>query len=80
MDDDIANLDSYAATRFPAYADATFEGICADVIRKKQVQQLRNLIGFKFDRHNRYNWPEQRLDAIEKHIQKRIRHLLSVAR
>jgi hypothetical protein len=80
MKDDIANIDKYAATRFPAYADATFDGICADVIEKKQVQQLRNLIGFKFNRHDRINWPEERLVAIEKHTQKRIRHLLSLAR
>jgi transcriptional regulator with XRE-family HTH domain len=40
MKDDIAKLNEYAATRFPAYTGVTFEGICSDVMGKKQTQQL----------------------------------------
>ena len=77
MQEDICNLDEYAATRFPAYANVTFESICAEVLGKPQAKQLRNLIGFTFKRHPSYNWPEERLVAIEKHLQKRVRQLLS---
>ena len=80
MDDDIANLDAYAATRFPVYAGVTFEGICADVMGRVQAQQLRKLIGFTFRRHPSLNWPAWRLDAIERHVQKRVRQLLGLAR
>ena len=80
MKADIANLDEYAATRFPAYANVTFEAICSDVIGKTQAQQLRRLIGFKFKRHPAINWPEERLIAIERHTQKRVRQLLGLER
>ena len=80
MKDDIDKLDEYAATRFPAYANVTFEGICSDVMGKAQAQQLRKLIGFKFKRHPTINWPEERLAAIERHTQKRVRHLLGLER
>ena len=78
MKDDIADLDSYAITRFPAYANVTFESICAEVMGKTQARQLRKLIGFTFKRHPSINWTEERLIAIERHIQKRVRQLLSL--
>jgi hypothetical protein len=80
MADDIANLDAYAATRFPAYANVTFESICAEVTGRTQARQLRRLIGFQFKRHPLINWPEERLAAIERHIQKRVRQLLGLER
>jgi len=78
MNDDITNLEKYAQTRFPAYTNITFESICGEVIGKTQTQQLRKLIGFKFNRHPSINWPEERLIAIERHIQKRVRQLLDI--
>jgi len=80
MKDDLANLDEYAATRFPAYTNVTFESICAEVMGKTQLRQLRKLIGFQFKRHPSINWPEERLSAIERHLQKRVRQLLSLER
>ncbi len=78
MPDDIANLDEYAKTRSPAYGNISFESICQEVLGKPQAQQLRKLIGFKFTRHPKINWPEERLKAIEKHMEKRVRHLLEL--
>ena len=78
MKDDIAALDEYAATRFPAYVNVTFESICSEVMGKTQAQQLRKLIGFEFKRHPSINWPEERLVATEKHLQKRVRQLLGL--
>jgi len=40
---------------------------------KAQAQQLRRLIGFKFTHPPSINWPEERLEAIEKHTQRRVR-------
>ena len=80
MKDDISKLDEYAATRFPAYANITFETICSDVMGKVQAQQLRKLIGFQFKRYPSINWSEERLIAIERHTQKRVRQLLGLER
>lgn len=80
MPEDFKNLDEYAQTRSPAYNGITFEGICKSVLGKVQVAQLRNLIGFRFTRHPQINLPEERLVAIEKHLQKRVRTLLVLER
>jgi hypothetical protein len=79
MADDIKNLDEYAKTRPPA-PGATFEGICAAVMSGRQAAQLRLLHGFTFTRHAdpALNLPEERLTAIERHIQKRATALLNL--
>jgi len=79
MPDEIAKLDEYAATRYPIYPDVTFDSIVTEVCGKTQAAQLRHLIGFNFKRHPAINWPEDRLLAIEKHIQKRVVSLLDLA-
>jgi hypothetical protein len=78
MPDDIADLDEYAKTRYPAYGNVSFEGIVSEVGGKLQARQLRSLIGFKFRRHESNNWAEERLVAVERHIQKRVRQLLEI--
>lgn len=80
MPEDIKQLDAYAATRAPYYPNISFEMICKEVMGKKQMQQLRKLIGFKFKRTGKINWPEERLAAIEQHIEKRARQLLELPR
>lgn len=77
---DITHLDEYAKTRFPAYGDISFERICTEVMGKVQAKQLRRLIGFKLTRHPSINWPNKRLEAIEKHTQRRVRQLLGLCR
>lgn len=80
MPDDIKNIDEYAKTRLPAYRGVKFEDICMEVMGKTQAQQLRRMIGFTFKRHPSINWTEERLVAIEGHIQKRVRQLLGLVR
>jgi hypothetical protein len=46
----------------------------------RQRNQLRRLIGFRFTRHTSINLPEERLTAIEKHIDRRVRELLALPR
>jgi hypothetical protein len=75
---DYEDLDAYAKTRTTPYPGITYEAVCAEVMGKTQLQQLRRLIGFHFKRHPKLNLPEWRLDAIEHHIQKRIRALMEL--
>ena len=76
--EDFKDLDSYAKTRGTAYG-ISFESVCQEVMGPIQARQLRKLIGFTFRRHPRLNWPEYRLEAIERHLQKRVRQLLELA-
>ena len=46
---------------------------------KVQAEQMRKLIGFTFTRHPYLNLSEERLKAIEKHIQKRVHYLLELS-
>lgn len=79
MPSDFENLSEYAKTRTTPYG-VSFESICKEVIGKKQATQLRRLLGFKFQRHPSINLPEERLQAIEKHVEVRARELLSLPR
>ena len=79
MPDDIQNLAEYARTRANPYG-ITYEAICREVMGTKQRNQLRRLIGFRFTRHPSINLPEERLTAIEKHIEQRVRELLALPR
>ena len=76
MQDDIDNLQEYAMTRANPYG-ISYETVCREVMGKKQRDQFKRLIGFKFKRHERINLPEKRLKAIENHIQWRVRELLN---
>ena len=78
MPEDFQDLDAYAKTRGTAYG-VSFESVCQAVMGPVQVRQLRKLIGFTFRRHPRLNWPEYRLEATERHLQKRVRQLLELA-
>ena len=77
MPEDFKDLDSYAKTRGTAYG-ISFESVCQEVMGPIQAHQLRKLIGFTFRRHPKLNWPEYRLRAIEKHLQKRVRQILDL--
>ncbi|MCD7846459.1 MAG: XRE family transcriptional regulator [Oscillospiraceae bacterium] len=77
MPDDFRNLDEYARTRANPYR-VSYEDVCREVISSNQKAQLRRLINFTFTRHPSLNLPEERLTAIEKHLNKRVVELLSL--
>jgi len=79
MQDDIADLENYAKTRANPYG-IPYETICREVMGPVQRNQLHRLINFRFTRHPSLNLPEERLLAIESHIQKRVRELLALPR
>jgi hypothetical protein len=65
---------------FPPYSMFSFEHIFEKVVTPRQRDMLRKIINFKFKRHELYNLPEWRLDAIEKQLQKRVTQLLTLAK
>ena len=77
MPEDWKDLDSYAKTRGTAYG-VSFESVCREVMGPLQREQLRRLIGFTFQRHPKLNLPEERLTAMERHVQKRVRQLMEL--
>lgn len=77
MPEDFNNLSEYARTRSTPYG-VSFESVCQEVIGKKQALQLRKLLDFEFKRNPLINLPEERLQAIERHIKIRARELLSL--
>ena len=77
MPEDLKNLDAYAKTRTTPYR-ISFEDVCRAVMSSKQKNQLRKLVNFTFTRHPSINLPEERLQTIENHIQKRVRELLAI--
>ena len=79
MPEDFEHLADYAKTRSNPYG-VPYENVCREVMGTKQRNQLRKLIGFKFTRHPSINLPEERLQAIEKQIDVRVRELLSLPR
>ncbi|MBR1683781.1 MAG: helix-turn-helix domain-containing protein [Clostridia bacterium] len=79
MQEDIDQLAAYAKTRANPYR-IPYETVCMEVMGKKQRSQLHRLINFKFDRHPSLNLPEERLIAIEQHLQWRVRELLALPR
>ena len=76
---DYADLDEYAKTRFPAYGNTTFEGICQSFMTARQVAKLRKMVNFTFKRHPKLNLPEEHIVAIEKHLRKRASQLIGLS-
>ena len=77
MPDDVRTLDEYAKTRSSAYG-VPFDNIVREFIFPRQKEKLRKMIGFRFEKHPRYNLPAGRLKAIERTLQTRIRAFLDI--
>lgn len=77
MPDDMKTLDEYAKTRSSAYG-VPFDNIVREFISPRQKEQLRKMIGFRFEKHPRYNLSADRLKAIEKTMQNRVQAFLSI--
>ena len=77
--EDINDLEQYAKTRSNPY-NIPYETVCREVMGPAQRRQLHRLINFRFTRHPTLNLPEDRLQAIENHLQKRVRELLALPR
>ena len=76
--DDLASdaaLTAYAQTLMPCVYD-DFIGTAKAVLTPEHREGLRRLLNFRFKRHSLYNLPKERLDLLEKQVQKRARELL----
>ena len=76
--DDLASdaaLTAYAQTLMPCLYD-DFIGTAKAVLTPEHREGLRHLLNFRFKRHLLYNLPKERLDLLEKQVQKRARELL----
>ena len=77
MDDDLQDWEIYAKTRVPAtYSD--FIELAQQLMGHSQKEKLRRIINFKFKRHSRYNWSNERLGVVEKLLQKRVQFVLDI--
>lgn len=75
MDDDLQDWEAYAKTRVPAtYSD--FTELARELMRHSQKEKLRKLINFKFKKHSRYNWSDNRLKTIAMMLNNHMRFLL----
>lgn len=75
MDDDFENIEAYANTRTPATYNDFIEFV-KPYIGEKQKIKIKKIIGFKFEKHSRYNWNKKRLYELEKLVEGRARLLL----
>ena len=75
MDDDLQDWENYTKARVPAiYAD--FMELARELVGHSQKDKLRQLINFKFKKHPRYNWLDERLKILVKVIKRQVRLLL----
>lgn len=70
-------LEEYAKTRTTPYR-LSFEEICGEIMGAKQKEQLRRMIGFRFQRHPSLNFSEEHLQMLEKILENRVRKLLAI--
>ena len=77
MDETFEEMSNYSKTRTPALYD-NYIDILNGQLTSKNKEQLRNLIGFKFRAHPRYNLDKKRLKLIEKAITERVAELLGL--
>lgn len=76
MDDEREDYEAYAETRVPStYSD--FIGAACELMGRSQREKLRRLLDFRFVRHPRYNWTENRLKRIASLLRKRAQRLLN---
>lgn len=70
-------IETYAKTRVPAtYSD--FIELAQQLMGHSQKEKLRQIINFKFKRHSRYNWSNERLGVVEILLQKCVQFVLHI--
>ena len=54
--------------------NVSYEEVCAEVMGVRQKEQLRRMIGFRFQRHPRLNLPEKHLKPLKENWKKECRN------
>ena len=70
-------MKKYSESRISAY-NIDFDEIVKEVIGTRQKRQLRKIINFRFERHDKYNLNEEFLNNLEKIINERINRFLKL--
>ena len=78
MKDDLEKINQYAETRSYASCGITHDDLVQNFCGRLQQKQLRQMINFRFKRHEKYNLQEERLDILEKFISRRANELLNM--
>lgn len=79
MREDFPFFQQKANTQYmPATGLLTFKGECENVMGELQHEQLRKMINFQFENHPVYPVPEERLEALNDYIGRRIEELLKI--
>ena len=73
---DDASLKNYIEILYPSVYD-DFLSTAKSVLTLELREKLRHLLTFRFKKHSRYNLPSERLNMMEKQIQKRAGILLN---
>lgn len=74
--DDFNRIDEYLKEKGPRIGN-TFVGDARELVYPGMRKKLQNLYGFRFERHPKYNLPEERLEALEKIINRQIKLILT---
>lgn len=73
--DDFNQIGQYLAEKGPKIGN-TFVSDARDLLYPGMRRKLQNLYGFKFERHPKFNLPEERLTALEEVINRQIKLIL----
>lgn len=73
MDKDI---DEYAKKYDYQNSGLSFSDILILCLTDRQRKMLNRLVGFRFEKHPQYNWPDERLERVEELLQKRLKWIL----
>ena len=73
--EDFDNIDVYLEEKGPRIG-TTFVEDAKALLYPEMRKKLQNLYGFKFERHLKYNLPEERLEFLEKIINRKIKLIL----
>ena len=77
MPDDLDDLDAYAKTRLAATGE-NFLDLVQTFCEPQELHKLARLQHFRFQKHHRHNWPDDRLKAIESFIRHRAQILATL--
>lgn len=77
MDEDLENIEKYAATRVSSYG-IPFLYVVKEFITDRQRDKLKSIRNFTFEKHKSYNLSAKRLKNIEKFINIRREEILEI--
>ena len=61
-----------------SYYGVEFDRLVATYCYKEQIEKLKKLLTFKFQKHEKYNLSDTALEILTKMIQDRARHFIEV--